>query len=344
MTMSEIERARLLELAVERALGGLTDEEELELERITGRHGVALDNSFERAAAAAELAAPLSLEELPADLPAKIATAADRYFAPIRSAQALRRRALAAERNALGGATWLDRLASLRGHAGWAVAAAMALVLLLRPAPQRGAEAGPSAAALAARSESRGEPTGGELRGTPEAGKTGSAVTPETLSPESGRDRDRLYAARDTAAARAAAADTRASDDPAAARAALIANRRFLLRRSWTAAGDASLAQVTGDVVWDAATQTGYMRFVGLRRNDPSTEEYQLWIFDGRRDPRYPVDGGVFDATGRGTELVVPIHAKLSVKEPQMFAITVERPGGVVVSDRERIVVIARIT
>jgi anti-sigma-K factor RskA len=83
------------------------------------------------------------------------------------------------------------------------------------------------------------------------------------------------------------------------------------------------------------------MRFVGLRRNDAAREQYQLWIFDGRRDQRYPVDGGVFDADGRD-EIVVPIRARLPVGTPLAFAVTLERAGGVVVSDRERVVVIAR--
>jgi hypothetical protein len=116
-----------------------------------------------------------------------------------------------------------------------------------------------------------------------------------------------------------------------------------VLQRNWAPAGDPAGREVTGDVVWDARTQTGYMRFVGLRRNDPSNEQYQLWIFDGRRDERYPVDGGVFDVGGEGDEVIVPIRANLPVGSPLAFAVTIERPGGVVVSDRNRVVVIARV-
>ena len=82
------------------------------------------------------------------------------------------------------------------------------------------------------------------------------------------------------------------------------------------------------------------MRFTGLRRNNPNVEQYQLWIFDARRDERYPVDGGVFDITHDGAE-VVAIKATLKVNVPLMFAITIERPGGVVVSDRSRIAALA---
>ncbi len=130
--------------------------------------------------------------------------------------------------------------------------------------------------------------------------------------------------------------------DPAGQRRALAA-QRFVLQRNWAPAGDPVGREVRGDVVWDARTQTGYMRFVGLRRNDPATAQYQLWIFDGSRDERYPVDGGVFDVRGDGDEVIVPIHARLPVGTPLAFAVTVERPGGVVVSDRSRVVVIARV-
>jgi anti-sigma-K factor RskA len=85
------------------------------------------------------------------------------------------------------------------------------------------------------------------------------------------------------------------------------------------------------------------MRFVGLPANDTSAEQYQLWIFDGTRDDRYPVDGGVFDIPAGATEVVVPIHARLPVRQAALFAVTVERPGGVVVSSRERIVALAQV-
>jgi hypothetical protein len=41
-------------------------------------------------------------------------------------------------------------------------------------------------------------------------------------------------------------------------------------------------------------------------------------------------------------EVVVPIAAKLHVDHATLFAVTVERPGGVVVSKRERVVVTAK--
>jgi len=95
-----------------------------------------------------------------------------------------------------------------------------------------------------------------------------------------------------------------------------------------------------GDVVWAQAEQRGFLRFEGLPVNDPSIRQYQLWIFDEEQE--HPIDGGVFDATSSG-ELLVPITPKLRVARPTLFAVTVEKPGGVVVSDQERIAALARI-
>lgn len=102
----------------------------------------------------------------------------------------------------------------------------------------------------------------------------------------------------------------------------------------WGWSGDA----FQGDVVWDPASQRGAMRFVGLQTNDPGSQQYQLWIFDGQRDQAYPVDGGVFDIPAGATEAVIPIDAKILVHDAKAFVITMEPTGGVVVSDRSRVV------
>jgi anti-sigma-K factor RskA len=94
-----------------------------------------------------------------------------------------------------------------------------------------------------------------------------------------------------------------------------------------------------GDVVWDNKAQSGWMRLTNLPVNDPNVQQYQLWIFDESQE--HPVDGGVFNVSAAG-ELLVPIDAKLKVGKPTLFAITVEKPGGVVVSDRQRIAWVAK--
>jgi hypothetical protein len=101
-------------------------------------------------------------------------------------------------------------------------------------------------------------------------------------------------------------------------------------------------AGAKADVVWDPRTQQGVMRFVGLKPNDPAQHQYQLWIFDGDRDQRYPVDGGVFNVPPNAEQVVVPIHAKLPVQAAKAFAVTIEKPGGVVVSGLEHVVAIGK--
>lgn len=145
---------------------------------------------------------------------------------------------------------------------------------------------------------------------------------------------------------------------PAQQRDQLIAqaNPASLLRYNWTPTEDpAVVGPVSGELVWDDATDQGYMTIAGLQVNDPSEFQYQLWIFDATRPlnelPQFagpfdglltqrPIDGGVFDITSTG-EVVIPIDAKLLVKQGVAFAVTVERPGGVVVSDRSRVTLLA---
>jgi anti-sigma-K factor RskA len=116
-----------------------------------------------------------------------------------------------------------------------------------------------------------------------------------------------------------------------------------VVRRTWQTTQDPAASGVTGDVVWDPQSQEGYLRFRGLQANNASELQYQLWIFDGTRDERFPVDGGVFDIPPSQGEVIIPISAKLEIRDPAMFAVTIERPGGSVVSSRDRIVVLAPI-
>lgn len=126
-----------------------------------------------------------------------------------------------------------------------------------------------------------------------------------------------------------------------------------LTQWDWISTGDAAVVgDVIGDVVWSDTLNKGYMRISGLAVNDPSLEQYQLWIFDATRPtgelPQFgeglltqrPIDGGVFDVSETG-EVIIEIDAKLFVQTAAAFAITVEPPGGVVVSDRSRVPLLA---
>jgi len=121
----------------------------------------------------------------------------------------------------------------------------------------------------------------------------------------------------------------------------LISSTNDSLQADWGAGTTPFEENVSGDVVWSTDRQSGYMRFVGMPINDPTVEQYQLWIIDPARDDE-PIDGGVFDITEDG-EVIVPIQAKLEVIDPKAFAITIEKPGGVVVSTQERLPLLASV-
>ncbi len=99
---------------------------------------------------------------------------------------------------------------------------------------------------------------------------------------------------------------------------------------------------ITGEVVWSNSLQKGYVTFRGLPANDPAKETYQLWIVDENQDPKTPVNGGIFNAQANG-EIIVPINAELKIKKPKLFAVTQEKPGGVVVSKQEKLIAFAKI-
>lgn len=114
------------------------------------------------------------------------------------------------------------------------------------------------------------------------------------------------------------------------------------VRVPWGPGGDPTGADVKGEVVWSTDRQRGFMVISGLAPNDPTEAQYQLWIFDRNQDEATPIDGGVFDVSTSG-ETVVSIDAKLEVAAPYLFAVTVEKPGGVVVSDRSRLAAAAAV-
>ncbi len=130
----------------------------------------------------------------------------------------------------------------------------------------------------------------------------------------------------------------------AAQREELLAKAKDVVKIDWKAAAkEPSAATASGDVVWSSTEQRGFMRFHGLAPNDSKLTQYQLWIFDQDQDDKYPVDGGVFDIDPSTGDVIVPIVAKIAAKHPKLFAITIEKPGGVVVSGRGHIVLTAGI-
>lgn len=114
-------------------------------------------------------------------------------------------------------------------------------------------------------------------------------------------------------------------------RAALMASANAIIAPWAGGVAADGYEDVAGDVVWSDSEQAGYMRLSGLVANNQASAQYQLWIVDPDRDER-PVDGGVFNVPAGVDEIIIPIDAKLNIGAPAAFAITLEQPGGVVVS------------
>ncbi len=114
------------------------------------------------------------------------------------------------------------------------------------------------------------------------------------------------------------------------------------IKATWAAGNVKGIAGIVGDIVWSDQKQAGYMTFKNLPANDPNAYTYQLWIMDENQGDVTPIDGGTFDVNANG-EIVIPINAKLKAKSPHLFAVTMEKPGGVVVSKREKIVALAKV-
>ncbi len=132
-------------------------------------------------------------------------------------------------------------------------------------------------------------------------------------------------------------------DGQAVLQAEQVAQVSDAVEIAWTGTEDPLGQGVGGEVLWSDDEQRGFMRFEGLEPNDPQQQQYQLWIFDKDRSADHPVDGGVFDVPAGSDSVLVPIDAKLAVSEATLFAITLEKPGGVVVSSRERLLLTAAV-
>jgi anti-sigma-K factor RskA len=110
---------------------------------------------------------------------------------------------------------------------------------------------------------------------------------------------------------------------------------------SWASPAGGVYSGVEGDISWSDSRQKGFLRLRGLPANDPALTQYQLWIVDPQRADE-PVDGGVFDVPAGVQELILPVQARLPVREPLAFALTLEKPGGVVVSSAPRLLIAQR--
>jgi anti-sigma-K factor RskA len=274
--MSEEQKELFFDLLTKKAIYGLDEAEQRELDRIDP--GTAADElvSLEMTAAAISLIDIEAGQEMPRHLAARIEDDAERWV----GASVAAGRDESSRDRAAGSSGWF-------GWLGWAVAAAACVALVanifLQQAPPQ-----PTIAVLPAATQ-----------------------TPRELTPAEQREE-------------------------------LLRSTAAIIKADWAPGNVKELREIAGDVVWSDQTQKGYMRFRGLPANDKTRETYQLWIFDKVQDKATPIDGGTFDVDSNG-DVVIPIDAKIKAVEPGMFAVTIERPGGVVVSKREKIVALATV-
>lgn len=192
-------------------------------------------------------------------------------------------------------------------------------------------------------------PSAQAVQAAPRAPRREARNATRTAAPASSAAQNPWFARTGWLVAAAAAAAlavvlTRPEPLPAApeSRDAFVARVADEIVVPWTPTADPLGAGISGDVVWSPSEQKGFMRFRGLAVNDKAANQYQLWIIDAARTGEDPVDGGVFDCTSNG-EVNVPIDAKLAVGQPAAFAITLEKPGGVVVSKQEHLFLLAAV-
>ena len=251
----------LIDLLEKRAVYGLTEEEQKQLDELEGRD----DMSFELTASAITLAELGHIEEMPANLRAKLVADANEFFVEHSENKAVAEPLMETSEPRLGILSWL----------GWALAAAAIIALAIN--------------VWLTRTEAPRQIVRPIETPTP---------PPKQLTPEQMREQ--------------------------------LLTSGTELAQAEIGPGTVKEIAPAGDFVWSDEKQVGYVRVSGLPKNDPTKQTYELWIFDETQDPKTPINGGTFDVSADG-EVVVPIDASLHVKNPKVFAISIEKPGGVVV-------------
>ncbi len=127
-----------------------------------------------------------------------------------------------------------------------------------------------------------------------------------------------------------------------------LASKPGTISIPWTPMGDYAKQGVSGNVYWNNNDQTGYIRFRGVKPNDPALAQFQMWVFDKAQGP-VPTAAGVFDVrtpqgAGSEGEYIVQIKPAIRVTDAQMFAISVEQSGGKMTPNTNELVMTAPVT
>ena len=338
------EPRRIALLLADRAVHALPDEEANELAALLARHPETDDTEIDEAAAALHLAKPILPESMPSRLRARLFVHAENFvFEKEKASDPMR--ASSQPTAALRGAAAEPHIQPAPVPNARAAASSSNLDApdSLADSPAETAEvlAFPSASSKSGQSEQprrTASQTYSSVTSKPDIfGRMGWLAAVACLAIAFAGLREARQLQKQVVALQA----EKAPPDYLALRQAMLAQGSAVKAIDWTPTAYPGMQTVRGDVVWSDAKQKGYMRFVGLPANDPRQQVYQLWIFAANQEEAHPVDGGVFNVNANG-EVVIPITAKLFVERPSLFAITIEKPGGVVVSKRDKLALIAK--
>ncbi len=338
------EPRRIALLLADRAVHALPDEEIDELALLLARHPATDDTEIDEAAAALHLAKPVLPESMPSRLRARLFVHAENFVfekekasepITLSSEMTAALREAAAEPHIQSAPLPKARAAtSFSGTSGQLDASAS-------PAETAEVLAFPSASSKFGSSRRTASQTiSSEAKPKPRVdifGRMGWLAAAACLAIAFAGVREARQWQKEVVALKA----EKVSPDYLALRQAMLSQGNAVKAIDWTPTAYPGMQTVRGDVVWSDAKQEGYMRFVGLPTNDPRQQVYQLWIFAANQEEAHPVDGGVFNVNANG-EVVIPITAKLLVERPSLFAITIEKPGGVVVSKRDKLALVAK--
>lgn len=305
-------RERFEELLLDRAVEGLSPEQERELLALSRSLGLEIHDGYDQAAAAVDLALTVpgrfsALPELPADLAQRVLEqgvsfvrsqtgterAEPKVVPPLRISRSLTdgdRAGTPTTTDQPRGSAWT----LVRGYGGW-VAAAACLALLV--------------------SQRDGGNSG---RISPVAGsgiRTGS--TNNAQLPLEGIGKAVIGQVNELVSS---IFNERPEDMPVV---------------TLYAPDDDLQSKAIGSVIWSPERQMGVLLAHGIAPIDKPGDTYQLWIVDTLRDQRFPVDGGIFSIdspTGRDAPVAITFRPAQPIGHAAAFAVTIERAGGVVVS------------
>ncbi len=338
------EPRRIALLLADRAVHALPDEEVAELTALLARHPETDDTEIDEAAAALHLAKPVLPESMPSRLRARLFVHAENFVfekemaSETMSASSEKMAALhevAAEPHIQSAALPIAHAATSTDSSASSrqldVSDSLAETAEVLAFPSASSKLGQSRRTVSQTTSSGPKPRVDIF------GRMGWLAAAACLAIAFAGVRESRQLQKQVVALKA----EKAPPDYLALRKAMLSQGNALKPVDWTPTAYPGMQTVSGDVVWSDAKQEGYMRFVGLPANDPRQQVYQLWIFAANQEETHPVDGGVFNVNANG-EVIIPITAKLFVERPSLFAITIEKPGGVVVSKRDKLALIAK--